>query len=56
MLELLNIKCDNKGNFDVKFKGDKKKYPFETKLLGKHNVYNILAGIALGNEFGIDIE
>ena len=38
------------------FKGDKKKYVFETKLLGDHNVYNILAGIACGVEFGISIE
>ena len=49
-----NIKCSHKGtSFECIFKGDKKKYKFETKLLGKHNVYNILAGIALGREFGI---
>ena len=52
-----NIKCTNTGtHFDVIFKGDKKKYPFETKLLGQHNVYNILSAIALGREFGISIE
>ena len=52
-----NIKCSNKGtSFDVTFKGDSKKYPFETRLLGNHNVYNILAGIAMGREFGIPIE
>ena len=52
-----NIKCTNKGtNFDVVFKGDKKKYHFETKLLGNHNVYNILSAIACGKEFGIDNE
>ena len=51
-----NIKCSSIGTtFDVTFKGDKKKYEFETKLLGKHNVYNILAGLALGHEFGISI-
>ncbi len=51
-----NIKCSNVGTtFDVKFKDDDKKYQFETKLLGKHNVYNILAGLALGREFGIPI-
>ena len=51
-----NIKCSSVGTtFDVTFKGDKKKYEFETKLLGKHNVYNILAGLALGREFGISI-
>ena len=52
-----NIKCDGKGtSFDVEFKGQDKKYHFETRLLGKHNVYNILAGIACGVEFDIEME
>ncbi len=52
-----NIKCSNKGTtFDVIFKGDKEKYHFETKLLGNHNVYNILSAIACGKEFGIETE
>lgn len=52
-----NIKCSNVGTeFDVIFKNDKKKYHFVTKLLGSHNVYNILAGIALGRKFDIEIE
>ncbi len=52
-----NIKLSSKGtSFDVVFKGDNKKYKFETKLLGKHNVYNILAGILLGHELGLSIE
>ncbi len=51
-----DICCTNQGTkFTVTFKGDKKKYPFETKLLGDHNVYNILAAIALGRELGISI-
>lgn len=51
-----DIECDYKGSkFNVILKGDKTKYPFETKLLGNHNIYNILAGIALGKEFGISI-
>lgn len=51
-----NIKCSSKGtSFDVVFKGNKELYHFETKLLGNHNVYNILAGIACGREFDIDI-
>ena len=52
-----NIKCSSKGTtFDLVVKGDKKKYSFETKLLGKHNVYNILSAIACGLEFGIEME
>ncbi|MCI8547838.1 MAG: UDP-N-acetylmuramoyl-tripeptide--D-alanyl-D-alanine ligase [Bacilli bacterium] len=52
-----NIECSNIGTkFDVLFKGDKTRYPFECKLLGDHNVYNILASIALGREFGIEIK
>ena len=51
-----NIKCSSKGtSFDVVLKNDTKKYHFETKLLGKHNVYNILDGIACGREFDIDM-
>lgn len=53
----MNIKCSNKGTtFDVVIKGSDKKYSFTTKLLGKHNVYNILAGIACGIEFGIEMD
>ncbi|MBP3766516.1 MAG: UDP-N-acetylmuramoyl-tripeptide--D-alanyl-D-alanine ligase [Bacilli bacterium] len=52
-----NIKLSNTGStFDVVFKGDKTKYKFETKLLGKANIYNILAGIALGHELGLTIK
>jgi len=52
-----NIKANFKGSsFDVLFKGDQTRYHFETKLLGKHNVYNILASLALGRELGISIE
>ena len=52
-----NIKLSGKGtSFDCIFKGDKNKYHFTTKLLGKHNVYNILAGILLGHELGLSIE
>lgn len=52
-----DIKCSSNGtSFNIILKGDKKKYPFTTKLLGKHNVYNILASVALGREFGITME
>lgn len=52
-----NIKLSHKGtSFDCTFKGDKNTYHFETKLLGKANVYNILASIALGKELGVPVE
>lgn len=52
-----DIKCSNTGtSFKVKFKKEEKDYEFETRLLGNHNVYNILAGLALGYEFGIPVE
>ncbi|MBQ7137160.1 MAG: UDP-N-acetylmuramoyl-tripeptide--D-alanyl-D-alanine ligase [Bacilli bacterium] len=52
-----NIICSGKGtSFDVKFKDSNKVYRFETKLLGKHNVYNILSALALGREFGVSIK
>lgn len=51
-----NINVSNIGTtFDLIIKGDKNKYKFETKLLGYANIYNILAAIALGYEFGINI-
>lgn len=53
----LNIESSHKGtSFDVVFRDDKNKYHFETKLLGEHNVYNILAAIACGREFGISYD
>lgn len=52
-----NITLSPKGTtFDCYFKGDETPYKFETKLLGYANVYNILASIALGREFGMTIE
>lgn len=51
-----DIKCSSKGSsFVVHFKDNPHEYLFETKLLGNHNVYNILAAIACGKEFGIEI-
>ena len=51
-----NIELSDKGtSFDCVFKGDNNKYKFETKLLGKHNVYNILNGILLGKVLGLSI-
>jgi UDP-N-acetylmuramoyl-tripeptide--D-alanyl-D-alanine ligase len=52
-----NIKLNHNGTtFDCIFKGDDKKYKFETRLLGKANIYNILASIALGKELGLSVE
>ena len=50
-----NIKSTKQGiTFDVKFKDDENTYSFKTKLLGVHNVYNILSSLALANSFKID--
>ena len=47
MFNATNIKMDKNGmNFDVYYQEEK--YHFQTKLLGIHNIYNILAGVALG--------
>ena len=52
-----NIKCTSKGSeFDVKFKDEDKLYHFETKLLGRHNISNIISSLAVGYEFGIPVE
>ena len=52
-----NIKLSGSGTtFDCVFKGDKNKYTFKTKLLGKHNIYNILAAVLLGHELGMSID
>ena len=54
MFNATNIKIDKTGmKFDVFYKNEK--YHFETKLLGIHHIYNILAGIALGFELNIKV-
>lgn len=51
----INIKCDKNGtNFDLIYQDEK--YHVETKLLGIHNVYNILSSIALGVELKVNIK
>ncbi len=53
----VNITLSPEGTeFDCLIKGDSNKYHFQTRLLGEANVYNILAGIALGLEFGMNME
>lgn len=50
-----NIKYSKDGSsFEIKI--DKKNYKFKTALLGEHNIMNLLAGIALAIEMGIDIK
>lgn len=52
-----NIKLTHNGTtFDCIFKGDSNHYKFETRLLGKANIYNILASIALGKELDVSID
>ncbi|MCM1371050.1 MAG: UDP-N-acetylmuramoyl-tripeptide--D-alanyl-D-alanine ligase [Clostridium sp.] len=52
-----DIKITSNGmQFKAHFKGDKNVYEFETKLLGKANIYNILAGIILGKYLNLSIE
>lgn len=52
-----NIKGTYTGmSFDIQFKGDKKKYKLETKLLGSANVYNILAAVMLAHELGMSMD
>ena len=51
-----DIKLSHQGTtFKVKFKDDEKEYEFKTRLLGNHNVYNLLAGILLGKLLGMSI-
>ncbi|MBQ6492538.1 MAG: UDP-N-acetylmuramoyl-tripeptide--D-alanyl-D-alanine ligase [Erysipelotrichaceae bacterium] len=50
-----NIKYSKDGSqFEVTI--NRRKYAFSTSLLGKHNITNILIGIALGIELGIGIK
>lgn len=52
-----NLELSYKGTkFKVKFKDDTNAYDFETKLLGRNNIYNILASITLGRELGISMK
>ena len=51
-----DIELSYKGTkFKIVFKDDDKEYPFETVLLGRNNIYNILDGVLLGKELGIKI-
>ncbi len=51
-----NIRFHNKGTtFRVTNKEGTLDADFETKLLGKHNVYNILAAISVASEMGVPL-
>lgn len=51
----IDIKYSYKGmNFSVVIDG--KKYNFESCLIGRANIYNILAGIALAYELGMSVD
>ena len=50
-----NVKCGSFGmSFDCHYGNEK--VTLKTKLLGSHNVYNILASVALAQELGINID
>jgi len=49
-----DIKCNNKG-MSFKCHYDNKEIVLQTRLLGKHNIYNILSSVALSLHMGIDI-
>ncbi len=52
-----NIVLNSSGmSFDVYFKDTNEIYNFSTKLLGKPNIYNILAGIAFGKYKGMSLK
>jgi len=52
-----DIKYSNQGTtFKILFKQTGKEQEFQTKLLGEHNVYNILSAVACGYMLGISIE
>lgn len=44
------------SNFTVIRMRDDTKVVFQTKLLGKHNIYNILAAIAIASEIGMELK
>lgn len=50
-----DIKFTSKGSVFTVCKEDGAKAVFQTKLLGKLNIYNILSGVAIGSELGMDL-
>lgn len=51
------IQCSKDGSrFDCHFRGIEESYSFETRLLGNHNIYNLLSAIALAKELGMSMD
>jgi UDP-N-acetylmuramoyl-tripeptide--D-alanyl-D-alanine ligase len=51
-----DIKFNAKGSTFTVVKYDNTQHTFNTKLLGKHNIYNILGCIAIASELGMSME
>jgi len=51
-----NIKFNSRGSSFEVVKPDGTRANFQTKLLGGHNIYNILSGVAIATELGMDLE
>ncbi|WP_158738460.1 UDP-N-acetylmuramoyl-tripeptide--D-alanyl-D-alanine ligase [Alteribacillus sp. YIM 98480] len=51
-----DIRYSSKGSEFMVYKYDGSTVQVQTKLLGRHNIYNILAAIAIGSEKGIPLE
>ena len=51
-----NIKFNSRGSSFEVVKPDGTRGNFQTKLLGRHNIYNILSGVAIASELGMDLE
>ena len=51
-----DIKVDSGGSSFSLVKDDGRKIQCQTKLLGKHNIYNILAAASVAAELGVDFE
>ena len=54
--QVLDIKVSSKGTEFTVITSNKEKAQFNTKLLGRHNVVNIVAAIAVSNSLGIPLE
>lgn len=51
-----DINVDSRGSKFTITKNDGNSMLFQTRLLGKHNIYNILAAISVASELGIELK